>query len=70
MRACLTCAHFRTIGQKCTHDRCASAVTGQVEPRDAVHMRAEDGPCGPEGRLWVGHGVVTPPHLSAREFPA
>jgi len=36
-------------------------VSGSVTLRLCSHMRASDGPCGPEGRRWQGKDIQDPP---------
>jgi hypothetical protein len=62
MPTCTSC-HYHETGDVCTHPQvnALDPVRGQKRSHDCHHMRANDGPCGPEGRLWVSAGSAAAP---------
>jgi len=62
MNTCASCRHYnKTDDDRCGHPRLSlDPIRGGITLRLCSHMRASDGPCGPEGRLWEGKGVRDP----------
>jgi hypothetical protein len=55
LKLCVSCTHYRDGG--CGHPSLiGDPVHGGSKVRSAERMRENDGPCGPEGRLFYSSG--------------